>query len=117
MGVAGNLIYFHPTASSDIKIFGIDIKFIEDDINKYIENALQKEVSQHQVQKEFAKLQVQLQAIANKIWPSASAVGSLPGITPDLLTKMNITSSAIDKCHIIYFFPIFFVNYVFNDLK
>jgi len=86
--VAGELVYFHPTASSDVKIFGIDITFIEDDINKYIERALQDEVTNHQVQEEFANLQVQLQALANRIWPAQEAVGALPGITQDYLTLM-----------------------------
>eukprot|EP00462_Mataza_sp_D1_P008736 CAMPEP_0175158810 /NCGR_PEP_ID=MMETSP0087-20121206/23038_1 /TAXON_ID=136419 /ORGANISM="Unknown Unknown, Strain D1" /LENGTH=315 /DNA_ID=CAMNT_0016446719 /DNA_START=36 /DNA_END=983 /DNA_ORIENTATION=+ len=97
--LAGDLAYFHPTASSSIKIFGIDIKFIEDDINKYIESAMQKEVSQHQIQKEFAKLQTELQAIADKIWDPSVAVGSLPDIQtdPKYLTMMEDAITNIVK--------------------
>jgi len=92
----GDLVYFHPSASSSIKIFGIDIKFIEDKINEYIESAMSKEVSQHQIQKEFSKLQDQLQALADKIWPSGSAVGTLPGIDDKYLALVQQAVSNIN---------------------
>lgn len=94
--LAGKLAYFHPTASSSVKIFGIDIKFIEDDINKYIESAMSKEVSQHQIQKEFKELQAKLQALANKIWNPTSAIGDLPDI--DTNPKyLKMIESAVTK--------------------
>lgn len=94
--LTGTLAYFHPTAESSIKIFGIDIKFIEDKIDKYIESAMSKEVSQHQIQKEFAKLQTDLQALADKIWPPATAVGGLPDIDDKYLALMQTAVTNIN---------------------
>jgi hypothetical protein len=87
--VAGQLISFDAKVYSALSVFGIDMKKISFLIDMVIDHTLKKEVTDQLVQSELAALQAKLQHMADQIWPPESSTGDLPGITPDLVTKMQ----------------------------
>ena len=87
--VAGELVSFNAKVYSAISVFGIDMKKISMLVNVVINTTLRKEITDKLVQKELAKLQEKLQHLADQIWPPVSSQGQLPGITADLVAKIQ----------------------------
>jgi hypothetical protein len=66
-------------------------------VDTVIDDGLKMEITDHLIQKELADLQTKLQHLADQIWPPGPSQGSLPGITPDLVTKIEATLENIGK--------------------
>jgi len=86
--VAGDLISFKALVLSHISVYGIPLTKISMLVNVAVNVMLKEEVTNKLLQKELQALQVKLQALADKVFPSGSMF-DLPGITPDLLAKMT----------------------------
>jgi len=86
--VAGDLISFKALVLSHISVYGIPLTKISLLVNVAVNVMLKEEVTNKLLQKELQALQVKLQALADKVFPSGS-MADLPGITPDLVAKMT----------------------------
>jgi len=95
--VAGKLLSFDAKVYSALSVFGIDMKKIALLVDTTIDIGLKAEITDHLIQKELAALQVKLQHMADQIWPPGPSQGALPGITPDLITKMKAALKNIEN--------------------
>ena len=93
VAVAGELVAFDAKVFSHVEVFGIQLSQVSALVDKKINAVLTQEMAGKLVQQELAKLQVKLQAAADKIWPPASQ-GKLPGLTQQYLTPLQ---AAVDN--------------------